>query len=176
MEQEKVYLAIESREIPKPESFEQKEVYAFFGLASYAAQCLEKSLVNLAFTYHISEKEILSENEWDLLFDNINKNTFGKLLNIVKEQFSISEIILNKLLKSLKKRNWLAHDYFFDNATKFSSEKGREEMIAELSSLIELFNINDQYIEQIYMHIWNQLGLTEEAVIREVEKMKHENG
>lgn len=175
MEQEKIYLAIEPHEIPEPESFDQKEVYAFFGLASYSAQCLEKSLVNLAFTYHISEKEILNEHEWEVLFENINKNTFGKLLNITKEQFSISEIILNELLKSLKKRNWLAHDFFFDNAAKFNSEKGREEMINELSELIKLFNTNDQYIEQIYMHIWKQFGLTEEAVSQEIERMKQEN-
>jgi hypothetical protein len=175
MNRESIYLNIEPHDVPEPESYDEKETYAFFGLASYSAQCLEKSLVNLAFTYNLSKKEILNIDEWDCLFENINKNTFGRLLNIIKDQFSISEIIIAELSMALKKRNWLAHDFFYDNAVKFSSEKGRKNMIAELSELIKLFNKNDQYIEQIYMHIWEQFGLTQETIDLEINKMKQGN-
>jgi len=34
-----------SREVPEPEDFETKEVFAFFGLASYEGQVLEQALV-----------------------------------------------------------------------------------------------------------------------------------
>jgi hypothetical protein len=175
MNKENIYPNIEPHEVPEPESYDEKEVYAFFGLTSYSAQCLEKSLVNLAFTYHLSEKGILNQGEWDLLFESINKNTFGRLLNIVKNQFSISSIILAELSEALKKRNWLAHDFFYDNAAKFSSETGRKDMIIDLSELIKLFNKTDQYIERIYMHIWAKFGLTQEAVDLEIDKMKREN-
>ena len=34
--------------IPPIEDKDQKEVFAFYGLASYAGQCLEKGMVNFA--------------------------------------------------------------------------------------------------------------------------------
>jgi len=175
MNKENIYLNIEPYEVPDPESYDEKELYAFFGLASYSTQCLEKSLVNLAFTYNLSKKEILNIDEWDKLFEGINKSTFGKLLNIIKNQFSISEIIVVELSTALKKRNWLAHDFFYDYAAEFTSEKGRKKMISELAELIKLFNKNDQYIEQIYMHLWEQFDLTQETIDLEINKMKREN-
>ena len=175
MVRENTYIKIKPKEVPEPESFDEKEVYAFFGLASYAAQCLEKALVNLAFTYTLTDKNIVSQEEWDALFEGINKNTFGRLLGMVKKELSTSDEVLVELKKALDKRNWLAHDYFFDSIGEFHTKSGRMKMIKELTELIKLFNKWDQFIEGVYLHTWQQHGLTEEAVSRGIEKLKAES-
>ena len=175
MDRDNIHIKIEPKEIPNPESFEEKEVYAFFGLASYSAQCLEKALVNLAFTYSLSDKNIATPEEWDNLFKDINKKTFGRLLGLVKKELSTSDKVLADLQNALDKRNWLAHDYFFDTISLFHSETGREQMISELSEMIGLFNKWDQFIEGVYLHIWQQHGLTEDMISKEIEKLKAEN-
>lgn len=149
MDCDNIYIKIEPKQTPEPESFDQKEVYAFFGLTSYSAQCLEKALVNLAFTYSLTDKNIVTQEEWDALFADINKNTFGRLLGMVKKELSTSDEVLAELKQTLDRRNWLAHDYLFDSIY--------------------------QFIEGIYLHIWQQHGLTEETISREIEKLKEEN-
>ena len=88
MEKENIHVNITPYEVPVPDSYDEKEVYAFYGLTMYAAQCLEKGLVHLAFSYLLSEKEILTRDEWDNLFADVNKKTFGRLLNIISKTLS----------------------------------------------------------------------------------------
>lgn len=68
-----------------------------------------------------------------------------------------------------------AHDYFFDTIAQFHAESGRMKMIKELSEMIKLFNKWDQLIEGIYLHIWQQRGLTEEVISRKIEQLKTES-
>ena len=120
MEKENIHVNITPYEVPVPDSYDEKEVYAFYGLTMYAAQCLEKGLVHLAFSYLLSEKEILTRDEWDNLFADVNKKTFGRLLNIISKTLSAPQSVFDDLKEALNKRNWLAHDYFFEfmkNAT-----------------------------------------------------------
>ena len=42
--------------IPEIESSDEKEVFAFFGLASFNAQCAEKSLVNFVMAYKLLDE------------------------------------------------------------------------------------------------------------------------
>lgn len=169
------HIRIEPYEVPRPESLDEKEVYAFFGLASYSAQCLEKALVSLAFTYHLSNKDILTIGQWDELFSQVNKRTFGALLRVVKEEFSIDESMIEKLNKALSQRNWLAHDFFYDRAGHMVSDTGRGKMIGELSELLTLFNMCDQFIEGISTHIWSDCGITQEMLEAKMEELKNEN-
>jgi hypothetical protein len=41
-------------EVPEPESDEAKEVYAFFGLAAYWAQVLEREAIHFAVAVHMA--------------------------------------------------------------------------------------------------------------------------
>ncbi|MFC3034375.1 hypothetical protein ACFOEE_17855 [Pseudoalteromonas fenneropenaei] len=175
MVRDNTYIKIKPKEVPEPESLDEKEVYAFFGLASYTAQCLEKALVNLAFTYSLTDKNIVTQEDWDALFEDVNKKTFGRLLGMVKKDLSTSDEVLEELKQALDKRNWLAHDYFFDSIGQFHTESGRMTMIKELTEMIKLFNKWDQFIEGVYLQIWQQHGLTEEVILREIEKLKAEN-
>jgi len=96
------------------------------------------------------------------------------LLGMVKKELSTSEEVLLELKQALDKRNWLAHDYFYDSIGQFYTESGRMKMIKELTEMIKLFNKWDQFIEGVCLHIWQQHGLTEEAISKEIEQFKAE--
>ncbi|XQU09822.1 hypothetical protein P4544_09245 [Halomonas sp. LY9] len=155
------FIRIKKYVVPSPENSSEKEVYAFFGLASYTAQSLEKGLVTLAFSYSLSKRTILSEDAWGDLFSQVNRKTFGALLKLVKSETSIDQSMVSELDNCLSKRNWLAHDYFYDRAAEFCSEEGRVQMLSELSELIRNFDLCDQFITGVSQHIWQQHGITE---------------
>lgn len=50
----------ELKPIPDIESGDEKEVFAFYGLASFNAQCAEKALVNFAMRYKLLDESALT--------------------------------------------------------------------------------------------------------------------
>ena len=87
--------------IPEIETKDEKEVFAFFGLASFNAQCAEKALVNFVMGYKLLDESALTQDEWLVLYNNLNFKTFGQLLGQVKKHIEISQ----ELIDSLKKIN-----------------------------------------------------------------------
>lgn len=154
-----------------------KEVYAYFGLAMFRAQCVEQSIIQLLiFLVFFKENatKISSVEKWALEFDNfdktLSKKTMGHLLGALRELGVLNEVIENTLLKALTKRNWLAHGYFVDRAIEFLSKSGRNQMIGELEDIIELFNLAEDYLQPISKKIALQYGLTDDKL----EEMKKE--
>ena len=158
----------ETKIIPELELGDEKEVFAFYGLASFNAQCAEKSLVNFAMVYKLLDESALSQEQWLELYDGFNSQTFGRLLRQVKQRIELPNELIEHLGKSLKKRNWLAHDFFYDYAVHFSDEVGRKEMINELQSMILLFQVADIAIEKLSTKVWAEFGITEEWVQNEM--------
>lgn len=76
--------------------------------------------------------------------------------------------LIEHLNKSLQKRNWLAHDFFYDYAVHITDEDGRKEMIDELQSLILLFQIADKAVEKLSSKVWAEFGITDEWVQNEM--------
>ena len=155
--------------IPEIVIADEKEVYAFFGLASYNVQCLEKGLVNFAMGYRLIDNSAINEEEWLEIYNGLNSQTFGGLLNQVKKRVELPEAVLSRLDLSLKKRNWLAHDFFYDHAVDLCQEKGRIKMIKELQELIKLFQITDRMTEVWCKQVWASFGIDEAWIEKEME-------
>ncbi len=164
----------ELKPIPELELGDEKEVFAFYGLASFNAQCAEKALVNFAMGYRLVDNSALNQEEWIEIYDGLNSNTFGRLLGQVKKQVALTDELLVLLNTSLKKRNWLAHDFFYDYAVHMSDIDGRVEMIEELQSLINLFQIADCVVEKLSQKVWERFGINEEWLQREMESQFRE--
>jgi hypothetical protein len=162
--------------IPPIEDKDQKEVFAFYGLASYTGQCLEKGMVNFAMAYRLLDESALTEQEWSDIYDHLNKQTFGRLLNQIKSKIEIPIKIEERLNLSLKKRNWLAHDFFYDYATHFydPTSDGIVVMLKELQDMIYLFQVTDRLIDTIYLKVWEKFGVTEEWIHKEMEEQYQE--
>ena len=164
----------EINEIPPIGDVDQKEVYAFFGLASYTGQCLEKGLVNFAMAYKLLDENALNQEQWLSLYDGLNSKTFGCLLRSVKKRVNMPEVIERYLAKALKRRNWMAHDFFYDRAMHFCDEEGMRQMISELRELIYLFHVTDRLLDTVYMDVWATFGVTQEWIEKEVEIARNE--
>ncbi|MCW4831047.1 hypothetical protein [Enterobacter hormaechei] len=154
-----------------------KEVYAYFGLAMFRAQCVEQSIIQLLiFLVFFKENatKISSIEKWELDFDNfdktMSKKTMGHLLSALRDLGVLNEIIESTLSKALIKRNWLAHGYFADRAIEFLNERGRNQMIDELEGIIELFNLAEDLLQPISNKLALQYGLTNEKL----EEIKNE--
>jgi len=159
--------------IPEPEDFGVKEVYAFFGLAAYCAQVLEKGLVNMAVALRVKGLR-LTVSEYDALFEEHSKKTLGQLLKRARNTIPISNDLDALLEDALEKRNWLIHQFFADRAVQFTEEYGRGDMIRELQQLIVLFQKADSAIQLIYHPILEQMGVTSERVNGLMDEMRRE--
>ncbi len=161
------------REIPEPDDYGPKEVFAFFGLASYSAQVLEKGLIIMVIAFRCKGLRI-TRREFDVLYAEYNKKTLGQLLIRARKSISIPDNVDSLLDEALLKRNWLMHHYFADRAVQFTTEIGRRQMLSELQSLIRIFIEADLATESIYTPILEEFGVTGESVEKLIEEMVKE--
>ncbi|EHZ2656940.1 hypothetical protein K5N43_004395 [Vibrio vulnificus] len=159
----------ELKPIPEPELRDEKEVFAFFGLASFNAQCAEKALVNFAMGYKVVDNSALSQEEWLEIYDGLNSHTFGRLLGQVKQKVDLPHELVTHLELTLKKRNWLAHDFFYDYAMHMSDTEGRTKIINDLQELVCIFQIADHAVEKLSLKVWETMGITEDWLQNEIE-------
>ncbi|MCO7255851.1 hypothetical protein KSI86_16975 [Dickeya oryzae] len=153
-----------------------KEVYAYFGLAMYRAQCVEQSIVQLLIFFDFFIKNVpafSTRDKWEEGFDRFDKElsekTMGQLLNLIRKLEILDKDIEVILSTALKKRNWLAHSFFFEHALDFISENGRNNMIKELNNSIDVFNSVEDILNPISHNAALKYGLTDE-VLDEIER------
>ncbi|MBN1123774.1 MAG: hypothetical protein JXA82_02125 [Sedimentisphaerales bacterium] len=152
--------------VPDPEIGDEKEVYSFYGLAAYNAQVVEKGLLQLAILLHIrvqiaQQKRRIS---YDQVYDVLSRRTFGQILKDVSKDMTLSADLRLILQKALKVRNYLIHQFFWDYAEYWFSDKGRLGMIRELQDAIQIFSEADHKIEPIVDEFGKQLGLSEKML------------
>ena len=126
-----------------PEDEQSRDVYAHYGLAAYYAQCFEKKLTTFLLGHARATNTKLTVKDFDDLGEVLHKKTLGQLLKevgVVVEHDPATEQLVET---ALKKRNFLAHHYFWERASEFVSSKGRAQMIAELEELRDLFQRAD---------------------------------
>jgi hypothetical protein len=82
---------------------------------------------------------------------------------------------LDQLLnEALRKRNWLAHDFFRERATEFMSATGREQMLREVDECRDLFQSADKRLEATVEPLRKKAGITDESLAREYQRMLSE--
>lgn len=152
---------------------ETKAVYAYYGLASYAAQVFERGVIFLTVVSRIYGKErYKSQEEFEDAFTVQEKNTLGKLFKILKTRVEIDEALTTRMTDAISKRNWLIHGYFYDRAYEFTVSKGRELMIDELIIMRDEFFALDTVITERFVNpISIKAGVTDESLEKYTERM-----
>jgi hypothetical protein len=155
-----------------------REVYARFGLAVYCAQVLEHALVNALVVLDLipNRRHLASSlEEWeaavDTFMDRHFETTMGRLMKALRDVTAVPPDIEHLLRDALKRRNWLAHDFFRDRATEFVSFDGREQMLREVDACRSCFQTADQRLEEIIRPIRVKAGITDEVVERAYQRM-----
>ena len=148
-----------------------KEVYAYFGLAMYKAQCVERQLAMILATRYGPGPSKITRTEFDDLLESLFSKTMGWLIRDIGELAKLSEGEREQLQEALSKRNWLAHRYFWERARVFLSESGRVSMIQELQEAVDSFGALDQLLTSRTMEWAEPMGITEQMVEREMERL-----
>jgi hypothetical protein len=135
-----------------PESYRNREVYAFYGLTMYYIQSLERTLAMLSATVYNPNADHITKSQFDSILEGNFKRTLGQLISNIKKSVDLSDDFEKKLSDALEKRNFIAHHYFWARAMKFGNIRGQEEMIAELSQLSVYFqNVDNELVSwQVY--------------------------
>ncbi len=154
-----------------PDSEQIRDVYAYYGLAMYLAQCLEQSIfLHLLFFDHFPNAVAThtTPEAWAASFDQYEhqelSQTMGKLIRRLRDTKQSTATIEADLENALKQRNWLAHGYFSDRAVEFTQSDGREKMRSELEALCDVFRNCSTELDAITLAIARQYGLTDERL------------
>lgn len=166
-------------DLPKPETDDVKEVFSFFGLASFWAQILERGFIMLAVGLSLSKTKTITKSELAKLWSEFEKRTLGILFNLVRKTTTLSKLTERISFDSLNKRNYLTHNFFWVHAENILTPKGRRIMLDELSEMTNLFRNADEAINKLSSKIMNEYGITEEDVQNEyyhmLERVKEKN-
>jgi len=115
-----------------------------------------------------------SPDERDIIFDKHFSETFGALLKKFEKQVEVPKNIEQDLAESLKKRNWLVHDYFYERAGHLLTRNGRNQMLEELTKIYEEFDKLDHSLDSM-MDSWRaKAGLTDEVLEHHMSKLRDE--
>jgi len=151
-------------------SQQRREAFALYGLAMYHAQCFEKSLV-IIVSIAYNKKYFKSDFEQrENLFNDSFKKTAGQLLSKLKKMIRVSDDLEDVLVEAVKKRNWLTHNYFWENSLSIITTEGREKMINDLQELSNYFSKMDERMVEIYQKVFNKMGLTEDVVLKQMNE------
>jgi hypothetical protein len=122
-----------------PESEQIREVYAFFGLAIYNAQSLEREPAMVLAASGTNERFTAWDYD-DTLAGNFD-STFGALVTKFSELADPQiKPLLPDLERAVELRNELVHRYFWNRALQFSSNDGRAQMLEELKQISNDFD------------------------------------
>jgi hypothetical protein len=67
--------------------------------------------------------------------DDVNRRTFGYLLNHIKKTMSLSDSMITIVDEALERRNYLTHHFFRTHNFALYSEEGRKAMMSELEEI-----------------------------------------
>src|SRR5262245_53136342 len=88
----------------------RKEVFAWFGAASYYAQCVEVELWIARLTLAREGEPYPQEQAWERIEGKAL--TMGQLMRLIERTVGLEAAELETLQSCLEKRNWLSHDYW----------------------------------------------------------------
>lgn len=140
-----------------------KRVYEAYGLAMYHAQCLEKQLA-MVYATHSKPPIRITKEELEYKLTVNFKKTFGHLFGDIRKTVRLAPDFESRMQKTVDKRNWLVHDYFWNRAGHLPTYQGREVMVCELMELAEQFDTLDQELETVFSKWMEKNGITNDHV------------
>lgn len=143
-----------------------KHVYACFGIAMYFAQCLEIQVKCILLWHSRSLLTQHTEEAFDNIDQDINQRTLGSLFRYLRESVDVESGIEKNTTIALKRRNFLAHSFFYDRAESLLSTKGLMDCVHELMYDVQIFRNADKSLTPIFEAVLIKNGATLAAINR----------
>jgi hypothetical protein len=161
-------------DLPGPETADEKEVYAFYGLASYEAQAVEGGLIQLALLLRLRNVPEANQAAYDREYEAIARLTFGHILKRLTTDQTLGHDLRALLERALQIRNHLTHHFFWDHREDWFTQEGRLLMIEKLREAIRLFSDVDEMVVGTVDEMLQRLGVGPETISQMFEKLLHE--
>ena len=100
---------------------------------------------------------------------NASSLTLGKLIRELETK--VSHDLFCRLLGASEKRNYLAHRFWFEQASLMTTETGIGEMIEMLEAMTDLFGKLDSEVEKLVVGKLHDIGVTNEDLQESFERV-----
>lgn len=151
--------------------WEQREVYAKFGLAVYFCQCLESQVVNYVIALRGAAGSVTTRQEVDALFGELFGNTLGRNLREAVRIPGDDGTLFDELESVLQLRNELVHHWMRERALDQGTSKKRRAMAEELDAAIEQLQAADAMLVERTQRVLEQIGVPRAAIEKEYERL-----
>jgi hypothetical protein len=172
------------------DSWERREVFAYFGSAMYMASVLEVGLSHVLmhgqYMKQARDNFIATrgkgfdrkkyEADFDAFMDNQFAQTMGNLIRRVHGFAGFDDQLKARIVAAKERRDRLTHHYWRETSLKFHTSAGRTEMMEELNADTVMFRELDRDIEAATKHIRESIGMDDKVVEayvnRQMERIK----
>src|SRR4051812_31605731 len=155
------------------EDWEQREVYAHFGLAIYFGQVLESNVVT--FVAHLRRAQTgrpMTDEEVDGLLDQLFGRTFGSNLRELRNLLGDEWAMTRTLADALALRNDLVHHWKRDRALQQGTSAKRRAMVEELQEAQSRLRDADAKLIERLSRFQERVGVTREMIEAEYERLR----
>jgi hypothetical protein len=151
-------------------------VFAEFGGAIQTAQRLEFGLtLLLAFAVKFDEATI-GKSTVDRLSTRDAEKTLGELWHAVKKSEYVTRAEQKQIRKAIKERNMLVHSYLVDKSELLLTPKGRDEMLADIKRIQNLFRKADEIVESLVDRYLAEHEVDLDEITRELDTLWIDDG
>lgn len=153
------------------DDWEQREVYANFGLAIYFCQVLEHQLVSYLALTRAGKAGQMSQAEMDRLLDRLVGGTFGQNIGEVRDLLGGPWILESPMAEALKLRNNLAHGWMRERALQQGTSENRLAMIQELKEAQRTLQEADSVLTERTLKMLEAIGISRAALEEQYERL-----
>jgi hypothetical protein len=115
----------------------------------------------------VPERRLVSRPRFEEILVRSYSLTLGQVAEKLNE--SVDQGLFDRLTNAVKKRNFLAHHFWFERCHLMYSETGLSELRRELSEMSSLFNNLDSEVTEITFARMKALGISDEKVTNALE-------
>jgi hypothetical protein len=142
-----------------PEDWHVREVFAHFGAAIYSSGVLEHGIVNLVIWTGVRDRRYRVLEETETANTELLRQTMGSVRKILMSRRPDVEHLDDLLIRAVRLRNFLVHQYFRERAAAFMTEDGRHQMIEELDKAKAFFEEVDAKLAPLTAQIIEVMGI-----------------
>lgn len=146
-----------------------------FGHAVFLSQIFEKSLISLLQgTFAYENKGKLPYETYLKEVAKIHRGNLGELLKRLKMSLNIDPEFETLLQKAKEDRNYLVHNYFYENESKKTVPDGCASIIQEMWLYQATFKNAIERVEILNRKMLEKIGVSREAFLAAAEKLRQE--
>jgi len=139
-----------------------KECYARFGLAYYFSECIGKEMATIYAVSGFRNNSDIVKPRIEEKYHEAFSLTTGQLAIKIKPY--LSDELNEEMGEIILKRNFLAHHFWYENASRIANLNQIESVTNDLIKIANEFESFDDKLSKIFADKYVELGLTDKLI------------